>query len=100
MAPDDVLEHLGGRLALVEHARDGLDRGRPELVAARDERGQLAHDRRRGLHRVGLAVERDDVAAQVDRAVEVVLERAQDLVLGAGQLGRDLVGELELAARH
>ena len=62
--------------------------------------GQLAYDGRRGLHRVGVAVERDDVAAQVDRAVEVLLERAQDLVLGAGQLGRDVVGELELAARH
>ena len=100
MAPDDVLEHLGGRLALVEHARDRLDRRRADLVPAGHERGQLAHHGGAGLHRVGLAVERDDVAAQVDRAVEVLLERAQDLVLGAGQLGGDLVGELQLAARH
>ena len=100
MAPDDVLEHLGGRLALVEHARDRLDRGRAELVPAGHQRGQLAHHGRAGLHRVGVAVERDDVAAQVDRAVEVLLERAQDLVLGAGELGGDLVGELQLAAGH
>ena len=43
------------------------------------------------LHGLGVAVQRDDVAAQVDRAREVFLERAQDLVLGAGQLGRHLV---------
>ena len=100
VAPHDVLEDLGGRLALVEHARHRLDRGRPELVPARHQRGQLAHHGGRGLHRVGVAVERDDVPAQEDRAVQVLLERAQDLVLRAGQLGRDFVGELKLPSRH
>ena len=53
---------------------------------------------RRAGDRLGLAVERHHVAAQEHVALEVALERAQDGVLGAAQLGRDLVGDLELAA--
>ena len=96
MAPDDVLEHLARRLRLVEHAGDRLDRRGPDVVPARDELGQLAHDRRGELHRLGVAVERDHVAAQEDVGAQVLLERLEDLVLRAGQLGRHLVGELEL----
>ena len=44
-----------------------------------------------------VAVERDDVAAQVQVAVEVRLERAQHRVLGSRQLGGHRVVELELA---
>ena len=43
-----------------------------------------------------LAVEREQVAAQEDLAVEVLLERAQDRVLAARQLGGDFVGKLDL----
>ena len=51
-------------------------------------------------HRVGVAVERDDVAAQVELAVEVRLERAQHGVVGARQLGGHDVVELELRAHQ
>ena len=61
---------------------------------------ELAHDDRGGRDRLGVAVERDDVAAQEQLAVDVALERAQDLVVGAAERGGDLVGELDLAAHQ
>ena len=82
MAPDDVLEHVGGRLVLLEHARDRLDRRGLDRVPALDERGELPHDRRARLDGIGLAVEGEHVSAQEDVALEVPLERAQDLVVG------------------
>src|SRR4051812_37684626 len=100
MAPDDVLEDLGGRLVLVERVGHRGDRPLGDLVALLDEVRQLAHDDRRGGHRLRLAVEGDDVAAQEQLAVDVALEGAQDLVVGAAQRGGDLVGELELAAHQ
>ena len=90
----------GGRLALVEHARHGLDRRRADVVAALDQPRELAHHRRGRLHRLGVAVERDDVAAQADLGREMLLERLEDRVLGAGQLGRHLVRELQLPSCH
>ena len=98
MAPDHVLEDLGRRLVLVERVGDRRDRPLGDLVALLDELGQLADDERRAGDRLGLAVERHDVAAQEQVAVDVVLERAQDAVAGAAQGGGDLVGDLELAA--
>ena len=53
-------------------------------------------DRRGGLHGLRLAVERDDVAAQVQLALDVALERAQHGVRRAGELRRDLVRKLDL----
>ena len=100
MAPDDVLEDLGRRLVLVERVGHRGDRPLGDLVALLDEVRQLAHDDRGGGHRLGLAVEGDDVAAQEQLAVDVALERAQDLVVGAAEGGGDLVGELELAAHQ
>ena len=47
VAPDDVLEHLGGRRAAVERAGDRADRARRDLVAALDEVGDLARRPRR-----------------------------------------------------
>src|SRR5439155_22427452 len=59
---------------------------------------QLAHDRRAVLHVFGVAVKRDEVAAQVDVAAEVLLERAQHLVVGAGERRGDFVRKLDLAS--
>ena len=96
VAPDDLVEHLARRLRLVEHARDRLDRRGPDVVPAGDELGELAHHRRGDLHRLGVPVEGDHVAAQEDVGAQVLLEGLEDLVLRAGQLGRHLVRQLQL----
>ena len=85
---------------LVERIGHGGDRPLGDLVALLDEVRQLAHHHGGGRHRLGLAVEGDDVAAQEELALDVGLERAQDLVVGAAEGGRDLVGDLELAAHQ
>ena len=48
-------------------------------------------------HVVVVAVEREHVAAQEDVAAEVLLERLHHHVARAGELGGDIVRELELA---
>jgi hypothetical protein len=98
VAPDDVLEDLARRLVAVERGRDRLDRARGDLVALADEVGQLANDRLPDLDGGGVAVEREHVPAQVDVAVEVALERLHDHVARPGELGGDVVRELDLAA--
>ena len=67
--PDDVLEDLGRALVLVERAGDRLDRPRRDLVALLDQVDQLVDHRRGGLHVAGVAVQREDVAAQEEVAV-------------------------------
>ena len=67
-------------------------------MAALDQADELVDDGR-GLADVALvAVEREDVAAQEDVAADPLLELAEDRVLGARELGRDVVFERELAA--
>ena len=61
---------------------------------------ELAHDERRRGDRLGLAVEREDVAAQEELAVEVLLERAQDAVAGARERGGGVVGEFDRATHQ
>ncbi len=64
----------------------------------RDQVGQLADHGAAHLDRLVLAVEGEHVAAQVDLAVEVLLERPHDLVARARELGGHLVRKLELDA--
>ncbi len=85
---------------LIERAADGLDRAGSDLVALLDQLGELADDRFGGVHRVIVALQREDVAPQVDVAVEVALERAQHGVLAARQLGGDGIVELERLAHY
>ena len=85
-----------GRLVLVERARDGLDRAGRDLVALDDQLRELVDDRGGGVDRLGLAVERQHVAAQEHVAVQMSLQRPQDGVLAAGELGGDRVVELDL----
>ena len=70
------------------------------VVALADQVGQLAHHLAPGGHRVGLAVQRQDVAAQEDVAVEALLQRAHDHVVGPRQLGGHLVAELDLLSHY
>ena len=66
-------------------------------MAAGDQVGDLAHDLLGGDDGLVGALERDDVAAQEDVAVDVLLDLAQHRVLGARQLAGDVVGKLDLA---
>ena len=101
MTPDDVLEDLRRALVGVEGAGDGFDRPRRDLVALLDQLDQLVDHRRRGLDVGGVAVEGEDVAAQVEVDVaEMAAQRPQHLVLGAGELGGDGVVEGQLFTRQ
>ena len=96
VAPDDVLEHPRGRLVRVERTRHRRDRPRADLMTARDQLGELAHDALAGVRLRLLAVERQQVAAQEHLALQMRLERAQHGVLAARQLDGDVVGKLDL----
>ena len=96
MRPHDVLEHARRRFVGVERSGHRGDRARADLVTARDQVGELAHDALADVRLALLPVEGEQVAAQVDLAVEMRLQRAQHRVLTAGQLGGDFVGELDL----
>jgi hypothetical protein len=91
VTPHHVLQDLGRRVVLVERARDRLDRPLGDLVPLLDELGELAHDHGGLCDRLGVAVEGDDVAAQEQVAVHVLLERAEDVVACAGERLGDLV---------
>ena len=91
MPPDGVLEDRRRGDVAVERARDGVDRAAADLVALVGEVGELAHHERRRRDGLGVAVERHDVAAQEELAVDVLLELAQHVVAVAGECGRSLV---------
>ena len=65
-------------------------------MPAGDQLGELVDDALAGLRLALLAVEGQQVAAQVDLAVEVGLECPKDSVLATGQLRGDLIGEFDL----
>ena len=95
MPPDDVVEDVADVLGLVERAEHRVDRVRADLVAALDQLDELVDDRARlGDVRV-VALERQLVAAQADRAVEPLAERSEHAVADAGELGGDVVGDRE-----
>ncbi len=100
VAPDDVLEDRGRALVGVERPGHRLDRPRGDLVSLLDQLDQLVDHGGRGLHVAGVAVEGEDVAAQVEIAVEVPAQRPQDRVLRSRQLGGDRVVEGQLPTRQ
>ena len=95
VSPDDVLEDVADVLGLVERAEHRVDRARADLVAALDQFDELVDDRARlGDARV-LALQGQLVAAQADRAVQPLAQRAEHAVADAGQLGGDVVRDRE-----
>ncbi len=60
-------------------------------MAALDQADQLVHDGRRLADVAFVPVEGEDVPAQEDVAADPILELAKDGVLGARELGRDIV---------
>ena len=95
MAPDDVVEDLADVLGLVERSEYRTDRVRPDLVASLDELHELVDHGARGGHVRVVAAEGQAVATQRDRALEPLPERIEDAVLHAGELGRDLVRDIQ-----
>ena len=95
MSPDDVVEHVADIGGLVERRDDGADGVRPDRMPSLDELDQLVDHRSRLDDTRIVAVEREPVAAQRDRASEPLAQRVEHAVADAGQLGGDLVGNRE-----
>ena len=98
--PDDVLEDLGRALVLVESTVTASivpgaiscpcsirSTSSPTTVSAVGDS-------------VRVAVQGEDVAAEVEVDIEMALEHPEDGVLRTGQLGRDTVVDGELPASH
>src|SRR6185437_16910134 len=84
--PEHVLEDLADVLGLVDRAEHGVDGSRADLLAALDELDELLDDRPRRDDLLILAVERQAVAAQVDRAAQPLAQRAQHAVANPRKL--------------
>ena len=95
MPPDDVVEDVADVGCLVERRDDGADRVRADRVAALDELDELVDDRA-GFHDPLLvAVEREPVPAERDRAAQPLAQRVEHAVAHACELRGDLVGHGE-----
>ena len=92
MPPDDVLEDVADVGSLVERGGNGADGVGPDRVATLDELDELVDDRPRLGHALAVAVERELVAAERDRATEPVAQRVEHAVGDAGELGRNFIG--------
>ena len=95
MAPDDVLEDVADVLRLVERAEHRVDRRWADLVPALDQLDELVDDRARLGDALVVALERQLVAAQADRAGQALAKRPEHAVADARQLGGDVVRDRE-----
>ena len=96
VAPDDVLEDLAHVLGLVERGEHRVDRVGADLVAALDELDELVDDGARLRRR------RSSSPSSVSRLprsaivqCEPLAQRVEHAVVDAGELGRDLVRDVE-----
>src|SRR5438874_2889924 len=95
MAPDDVAEDVLHVLGLVDRVQHGVDRGRADLLPRLDQLDELVHDGARLCDVDVVAGDRQPVPAEQDRAFQPVAERIEDAVADRGELGRDVVGDIE-----
>ena len=93
--PDDVVEDVADVRRLVERRDDGADRVRADRVTALDELDELVDDRAGLRDALLVAVEREPVPAQRDRAAEPLAQRVEHAVADACELRGDLVGNGE-----
>ena len=93
--PDDVVEDLADVLRLVDRAQDRVDRAGTDLLAALDEVDELLHHRAGLAHLRVVALERQPVTTQVDRAPQPVAKRDQHAVADACELGGDFVRDVQ-----
>ena len=80
---------------LLERAEHRVDRARADLVAALDELDELVEDGARLRHGLLVALERQPVAAQEDRASQPLPQRVEHTVVDPGELSRDVIGNRE-----
>ena len=80
------------RLERAQHRVDGL---RADLVAALDQLDELVDDLTRLPDLRVVAVERQLIAAQADRAAETVAQRVEHALPHPRQLGRNRIGNIE-----
>jgi hypothetical protein len=93
--PDDVVEDLADVLGLVERRHDGADRVGTDLVTPFDQLDQLIHDRARRDDLLVVALDRQLVTAQSQRALEPRAQRVEHAVADGAELGGDLVRDGE-----
>ncbi len=91
MPPDDILEDLTDVGGLVECRDDCTDGVRADLVPALDQLDELVDDGARRGNLVVLALDRQLVAAQAQRAAEPGAQRVEHAVGDARELRGDLV---------
>ena len=91
MAPDDVVEDLADVVRLVERAEHGVDGAGPISCPPSTSSTSSSTTARASATFGVVALDRQLVAAQADRAVEPVAQRVEHAVADAGELGRDLV---------
>jgi len=95
VAPDDVPEELLHVLGLVDRIQHGVDGRRPDRLARFDELDELVQHGARLRDVEVLTLDRDPVAAQVDRALEPVPQRLQHAVADPAELRGDVVRNIE-----
>jgi hypothetical protein len=95
VTPHDVLEDVAEIAALVEGGEDGVDRPGSDRVPAFHELDELVDDGARLADLLVLPLERQPVAAKEDAAAEPIAEPPQDGVVNGGELGRNLVRDVE-----
>ena len=95
MTPDDVVEDVAHVFGLIERSENRSDRVGADLVPALDQIHQLVDDSAGCGDVAVLAPERQPVAAESDRAMKPLAKRVEDAVLDPGELGRNLVGDVQ-----
>jgi len=95
VAPDDVAEHDLHVLGLIDRVQDGVDGPRADLLARLDQLDELVDDCARLGDVDVVALDGQAVAPQQDRAVEPIPQRVQDPVADRGELGRDVIRDIE-----
>src|SRR5207237_8540898 len=95
VTPADFVEDLADLCGLLEGREDRGNGGRADVVATLDQIRERVYDGP-GLFDVRLvALDREPVPAQHDRAPEAVTQGAEDAVADRGELGRDFVRDGE-----
>ena len=81
---DDIVEYLAWGMLGGDRTADRGDRSLGQRMAGVEQAGELVDDAAGVLNLLGLAVEREQVAAQEDAAADLAFQCSQQSVLVAG----------------